>query len=67
MNDTEQPRALADSPEMMTPGEVGKVLRHSEQTIRRWCKAGPDCKFPNAVMIGQKRLIPRSDVQALLA
>lgn len=47
--------------EYISPAELGKQLRASEWTVRRWIEEGK----VNAVRIGRRFLIPRSELQRL--
>ena len=52
----------ADRPELLTPAEVGELLRVTPQTVRRLCAAGD---LP-AVRIGGQWRIPIAELDARL-
>lgn len=51
-----------DNP-MMTVRDLADILPYTEATIREWVK---DNKFPNAIRVGRKYMIPKSDLTDFL-
>lgn len=60
--ESEQP-ILDPEAEWMTPGEIGRAIGHTDQTIRNWIKAGllKYQRMPSGLM-----KVKRADVESLL-
>jgi excisionase family DNA binding protein len=51
-------------PELLTPKEVGEMLRVNPKTVTRWAKTG---KLPAIKTLGGHRRFRRSDIEAAVA
>jgi excisionase family DNA binding protein len=55
---------VRQAPELLTPKEVGQMLRVDPKTVTRWARAG---KLPAIKTVGGHRRFRRSDVEAAIA
>jgi excisionase family DNA binding protein len=53
-----------ETPELLTPSEVARMMRVNPKTVTRWAKAG---KLPAIKTIGGHRRFRRSDVEQAVA